>query len=139
MSIAVGSLAAAELAVAAAVLFRPDAAVTHLAIAALAVTFAVAGLLALRRDEPIRCNCFGAGSGTLGKTQLLALVPWLAGAAVLRAGFTEPPALPIAATWLTAISLALAAMRLVAVRKAWVEARDDRRSAEEMYAWLPSY
>jgi hypothetical protein len=138
-SVAAASVTAAELSVAAAVLFRPDATPTHLGIVALAAAFALAGLLALRRDEPIRCNCFGPGSGDLGKTQLLALAPWLGGVAVLRLGFAEAPDLSRSALCFAATSLSLVAIRLLAVRKAWLEARGDRRSAQEMYAWLPSY
>lgn len=138
-SVVAASVTVAELAVAAAVLFRPDATPTHLGIVALAVAFALAGLLALRRGEPIRCNCFGAGSADLGKTQLLALAPWVTGAAVLRLGFAEAPDLTRSAVCFAATSLTLAALPLLAVRKAWLEARGDRRSAQEMYAWLPSY
>jgi hypothetical protein len=88
-------VAAAEIALAIAGLFRPDPALIHLGIILMAGLFALAGLIALRRNELIRCSCFGiGGKGFLGVTQLIAFFPWLAGAAILRLGFQEPPPLP---------------------------------------------
>jgi hypothetical protein len=131
---------ATEIVVALAVLFRPDATATQAGIVALAALFALAGLVALHRDEPIRCSCFGAGGdGYLGVTQLIAFVPWIAGAAILRFGVAAAPRLPESAAWLAAASLAIAAERAAAVWKARSEARGDRRSAQETYAWLPSH
>lgn len=131
-------ITAAEIVVALAVLFRPDAALTQLGIVLLAGLFALAGLIALRLDEPVRCNCFGTGGkGRLGTPQLIALLPWLAGAAILRLGIQEAPPSKGAAGF-AAISLALAAVRGSGVWKARREARGDRRSAQEMYVWLRS-
>ena len=91
-------LMAAEITIALAALFRPDSALTHVGIVILAVLFALAGLIAMSRDEPIRCHCFGAGGkGYLGTTQLIALAPWLAGAVTLRLTAQEAPPLPTGA------------------------------------------
>jgi|SRR6185436_16180145 len=129
----------AELVVALAILFRPDATATQAAVVALAAVFAVAGLIALRSDEPIRCSCFGSGGRFLGKPQLIAFVAWLAGAAILRAGISAAPPLESGAVLFAATSIALASVRAVAVWKARAAARADRRTAQETYQWLPSY
>lgn len=133
------AVTAAELAVAIAILFRPDATSTHAAVTALAALFAIAGLIALRSDEPIRCSCFGSGARFLGTPQLLAFFVWLAGAAILRAGISAAPPLFTGAALFASTSLALASLRAAAVWKARREARADRRSAQEVYEWLPSY
>jgi hypothetical protein len=129
----------AELAVALAILFRPDAAVTHAAVAGLAALFALAGLAALRSDEPIRCSCFGSGSRFLGIPQLVALIPWLGGVAVLRAGYVTAPPFVTSALLFATTSLTVASVRVVGVWKAYRQARGDRRAAQEMNEWLPSY
>jgi hypothetical protein len=121
-----------------AVLFRPDAAVTRLAIVALAGLFALAGLLALRLDAPVRCSCFGAGGdGYLGWRQILALMPWLAGVGVLRLANETAPPFAVAAARFAVVSLALAAVQGIEVWKARLQARGDRQSAQEMFRWLP--
>jgi methylamine utilization protein MauE len=132
-------VAAAEVGVGLALLFRPGATATHLGVVLLACHFALAGLLALRSGRQIRCHCFGAGGrGHLGKPQLVALVPWLAGAALLRLGAQQAPPLPAGAAYFAAVSLFIAGVRGVAVRRALLEARGDRLSAQEMYRWLRS-
>jgi hypothetical protein len=132
-------MSGAEVVVAAAVLFRPDSALTQGSIVLLAGLFALAGLIAMTLDERVRCSCFGVGGkGYLGVNQLIALFPWLAGAALLRAGFREPPPLPVGAAYFASTSLAIAALRAVSVCSAWREARGDRLSAREMYMWLRS-
>jgi hypothetical protein len=130
---------AAEFAVALAILFRPEATATHAAIVALAAVFAVAGLLALRSDEPIHCSCFGSGGRPLGLPQLLAFAGWVAGAGFLRAGISVAPPLSSGAAWFAATSLTLASMRAFAVWKAWREAHFDRHYAQEVHEWLPSH
>lgn len=133
------AVTAAETGVGLAILFRPDATATHAAIVALAAAFAIAGLVALRSDEPIRCSCFGSGARFLGKPQLIAFVAWLAGAAILRAGIAAAPPLFTSAALFAATSLALASVRAAAVWKARAAARADRYTAQETYEWLPSY
>lgn len=128
-------LTLAELGAAIAVLFAPASTLTHAAIGALAVVFAVAGVLALRSDEPLRCSCFGAAGGYLGWKQIVALVPWLAGVAVLR--FATPSADGALLFALTALLILVA--RSVSLAKAFVEAGGDRKSAQEMLLWLPSH
>src|SRR5439155_16928434 len=54
------SVGVAELIACVALLFRPDALLTQLGVLLLAALFGLAGLLALRLDEPIPCSCFGA-------------------------------------------------------------------------------
>lgn len=130
-------LIAAELATAAALLFRPDAVLTQLAVMTLAIVFAAAGLRAMRISEPVACNCFGAG-GTLGLRQVLLLIPWTAAAVILRFG-ARAPSVETGAAYFAAIAIAIAALEGIGVIRNLREARDDRRSAEEMYEWLPSY
>ena len=133
-------LTVAELNVGLAVLFRPDSTLTHIGILSLAGLFALAGLIAMGSDEPIRCSCFGAsGKGYLGVNQLIALIPWLAGAMALRIGTQEAPPLSTGAAYFAATSLAIAAARGIGVWKARNEARGDRISAQEMYKWLQSH
>jgi hypothetical protein len=127
----------AELAVALGLVFRPDSGVTQAGVVLLAGAFAVAGLLALRRDEPVRCTCFGSGrSGYLGSSQLLALVPWVGGAAFLHVATLTPPSPSRGAAMLAGAGLTMAAVRLIPLLGAWREARGDRLSARETYLWL---
>lgn len=126
-------LTLAELGTAMAVLFAPASTVTHAAIAALAVAFAVAGVMALRSDEPLRCSCFGAGGGDLGWRQIVALVPWLAGVAVLRSATPNVDG----ALLFALVALLILAARSISLARAFVEAVGDRRSAQEMLHWLP--
>lgn len=130
-------LTLAELGTALAVLFAPGSTFTLAAIVILAVAFAVAGGLALRSDEPIRCTCFGAGGGGgyLGRRQIIALVPWFAGVAVL--GVATPNTDGAALFALTA--LLILAARSMRLATAFLEARGDRKSAQEMLLWLPSH
>lgn len=127
-------LTLAELGTAVAVLFAPSSTLTHVGIVALAAAFATAGVVALRSDQPIRCSCYGAGGGYLGRRQVLALVPWLAAVAVLR---VATPSLD-GAVLLAAVALLVLAARTVGLRRAVAEARGDRGSAQEMLLWLPS-
>jgi hypothetical protein len=128
-------LVVAELGIAIAVLFAPASMLTQAAIVALAVAFALAGVAALRSDEPLHCRCFGASDGYLGWRQIVALVPWLAGVAVLR--LATPSADGPLLFALTA--LLILAARLISLAKAFVEARGDRKVAQEMLLWLPSH
>jgi hypothetical protein len=133
------AVTAAEIVVAVALLFRPGSSATQIGIVVLAGLFALAGLIALRRDEPIACHCFGAGGKHLGATQMIAFLPWLAGAGILRTGSGETPPAAAAAARFAALALTLAAIKGVGVWRARRAARGDRRSAQEMYAWLPSH
>lgn len=128
----------AELVAAVLLLFRPGSIVTQLGVVLLAALFALAGLIALRSAEPIACSCFGAGSGPLGLRQTMWFFAWAGGAALL---FAVRPAVSTAtgAALLAAAALAIAAIRAIALRAAMIEGRGDRRAAEEMYEWLPSY
>jgi hypothetical protein len=111
--------------------------VTQGGVVLLAGAFALAGLLALRRDEPVRCTCFGSGrNGYLGANQVLAFVPWVGGAMFLYVTDVTPPSPPHGAAMLAGVGLAMAGVRLIPVLGAWREARGDRRSAREMYLWL---
>lgn len=138
-SIAV-TLIAAEVSVALALLLRPDSPFSQYGVVVLAACFAAAGLRALMLDHPIRCHCLGArGSGLLGTRQLIAFIPWVAGAATLRLTLSHsaPPA--SGAARMAALCLGIAVIRSIHLREAVREARSDRRSAEEMHSWLPSY
>jgi hypothetical protein len=134
---AAGLIIPAELAVALGLVFRPDSAVTQGGVILLAGAFALAGLLALRRNEPVRCSCFGSGwGGNLGRNQVLGLVPWVGGAAFLHVVDLAPPSPSRGAAMLAGVGLTMAGARLVPVLGAWREARGDRRSARETYLWL---
>jgi len=116
--------------------FQPHLVWTQLGIVILGLLFALAGIIALQRDHPIRCNCFGVGvNGQLGRTQVLTLWAWLSGAAVFYHGFDQPVSLSAGAIRVATLGLVMATMRAVAVWGARREARDDRQSAMEMYLW----
>lgn len=128
-------LSVTEFGLGVAILFTPGSTVIHIAVAALAAAFAVAGLVAVRSEEPLRCSCFGNGGGYLGWRQVLALFPWLTGLALVR---VAPPTAP------GALLFALTALVVVVARSTTLvialgEARADRESAQEMLPWLPSH
>jgi len=127
----------AELAIGVALVFRPDSAWTQGGVLVLAGTFAFAGLLALHRAEQIRCACFGSGrGGYLGANQALALIPWIAGVAILIVADAGHASRTRASALLAGVALTMAGVRLMPVLSAWHEARGDRRSAQETYRWL---
>jgi uncharacterized protein with von Willebrand factor type A (vWA) domain len=133
--LAAAAVVVLEIAVALAVVFQPDSVMTIGGVLALATSFAIAGLIALRRPGTLRCNCFGPyGETTLGRNQLIAFPLWIAGAALLWS--QPPPPLATRVATFAAIGLTLAALRApTAIREAR-RARGDRRSAQEMYVWL---
>lgn len=133
-------VATTEIALAIAVLFRPDAIFTQISIVVLSGMFGIAGLIALGFDEPVRCNCFGpGGNGYLGIAQLVAFFPWLAGALLLQFGIFETPSLETGAAYFATTSLGIASAKGIGVLKSSREARADRVSARGMYAWLRSH
>jgi hypothetical protein len=130
-------LAGVEIALGFCLVFTPHSSATQLGVTALAATFALAGSIALSREEPIRCSCFGAGgNGYLGWNQVLAFPVWLGGAAALRLWMPEAPPPHVSATGLAALALGIAGARALQVARARDGARGDRRSAHEMIAWL---
>lgn len=132
--VAAGAIAL-ELIVSLAILFPPDSSIAAGGVVVLAISFAIAGIVAMRLPGTIRCHCFGAhGAGTLGKTQLYAFPFWIAGAALL---WSQQP-LPIAwrPVMFAAVGLTLATIRGWSAVHVALRARGDRRSAKEMYAWL---
>lgn len=131
-----GLLALTEVGVAFGLLFKPESVVMQSGVAALALAFALAGIMALRQDEPIRCNCFGAGgNGHLGRNQIIALLPWLVGVVIVHLGSPESLLLSMGAIRLAALGMSLAVFRAVLVWRAQREARGDRLTAMEMYVW----
>lgn len=132
------TLASAELILGSAVLFRPDHLLVQGGVLVLALVFALAGFIALRLDEPVRCHCFGAAGGVLGKRQIFALGPWIAAVAALRLGERQPPPVQAGAEFFGAIALAIAAIHGAAVYQEVKASRSDRHAAEEMFEWLPS-
>jgi hypothetical protein len=97
-----------EITAAVGLVVAPHSVVVATLVAGLGLAFAGAGLVALRRGEPIRCACFGeSDEATLGTRQLVALPVWLAVAAVGRyAPDWGTPGLP----QVTAVGLVLAAL-----------------------------
>jgi len=132
---AAGGVALLEVVVALGLVWRPGATWVLAGVAALATAFAAAGALALRQDEPIHCSCFAGAGGRLGWRQLALLPAWLAAATWLHAAPVAPAA--SAAARFAFVALALASLRAAVVWRARGEARGDRLSATEMYAWLP--
>jgi hypothetical protein len=129
-------LALAEAGVGFGLAFCPQSVCTQIGVMTLGATFASAGLVALRREEPILCNCFGSGlNGRLGHRQVIALVPWLAGTAILHLGVRDSVSLSDGALRLSGLGLGMAAARAVATWRARCEALGDRLSAMEMYLW----
>lgn len=130
-------VAGVEILLAVLVVFRPDHILTQAGVVALAVLFAIAGVIAISSGKSISCSCFGVGgSGRLGRSQLLALPLWIAGAGLLRYGGAEAPPLETAASYFAGISLAIAGIQGIRLIRSQVEARKDRLSALEMYIWL---
>ena len=126
-----------ELAIGVALVFRPDSAWTQGGVLVLAGAFAFAGLLALRRDEQIRCACFASGrGGYLGANQVLGLVAWITGVVIVNVANADQPAASQASALLAGVAVTMAGVHLVPVVGAWHEARGDRRSAQETYRWL---
>lgn len=130
-------LASMEIAVAFGLILRPGSIVTLGGVLVLAVLFAASGLIAVSRRQVIRCGCFGPGGrGTLGKRQIAAVPLWLGAVALVWLEGPPNPSAAAAASSLAAVGLTIAAIRGVAVARASLRARGDRRSAQEMYAWL---
>jgi hypothetical protein len=126
----------AEICVGFGLLFWPDRVLTQTGVVALALVFALAGIIALSRGKSIHCNCFGWGSsGRLGRSQIVALLPWFVGVALLRLALTEPLRLSAGAARLCGVGLTLASFRAITVWRARREARGDRLCAIEMYLW----
>jgi hypothetical protein len=99
-----------EIAVALAIVFQPKSMFTAAGVLALATSFAIAGLLALRHPGTLSCNCFGPyGETTLGRNQLIAFPFWIADAALLWSQPSPPLATRVAT--FAAIGLTLAALR----------------------------
>lgn len=133
------ALTAAELAAALAIVLAPGSGLAQAGVMALAFAFAAAGLAAMRLDNRVPCSCFGSGGGNLGKRQLIALLPWTAGVAILRFADWRPPDVAFGAVSFAAIAIAIACVRAAGAFGARGEAAADRRTAEETYEWLPSY
>jgi hypothetical protein len=127
---------ALELSVALSLTYGPSLA-TLAGVIGLAAAFAFSGLLAVHRNKQIRCGCFGPyGGSQLGKHQMVALPFWLSGVALLWLdGSTVSPGAQ-ATVLPAAVALTIATIRGVSAVRAAYEARGDRRSAREMFAWL---
>ena len=117
---------AAELLAAAGLLISPAQTWPRMLVAALAIAFALAGLTALRTEEPIDCNCFGnLRQGFLGWRQVVLLPCWLLLATLAQ---WSPP------TWsarqglvaLTSLALAVAYWQVLRAVPAWRALRGDR-------------
>lgn len=131
-------LAAAEAAVGLGLIFRPGSVATLAGVLGLAGAFAIAGLIAFRRNERIRCGCFGPyGGGSLGMSQVAAFPLWLGGAALLWLAGPGQSSDLRSASLLAVVGLAMAGLRAVTALKLAHDARADRRSAQEMLLWLP--
>jgi methylamine utilization protein MauE len=111
-----------EIAAAAALVAMPRSIATTVVVAGLGAAFAGAALLALHRDERIRCACYGhAGDGELGWRQLVALPVWL-GVAV--ASLVLPAGSVSGLPQVTALALAVGGY--VAVRELMAPAQRNR-------------
>lgn len=136
-----GLVPLSEVATALGVLFAPGSRCTLAGVLALGGAFALAGLVAVLRNERIRCNCFGSGAAGayLGPAQILALPAWAGAALILHYGVPERPPLATGALLFAAVALAITTLKAAALRQAVRDARGDRVSAQEMYLWLPRH
>lgn len=131
-------LIAGEGVVGVALLFRPDAVWTQIGVVMLAASFCIAAAVAIWRRQSISCSCFGSVARPLGRRQLIAFLPFATAAGVMRLFIHEAPPPSTAMALFASVSLVTA---IRAAWPAWIEwrqSRSDRRSAEEMYLWLPS-
>ena len=126
-----------ELAVGVALVLRPDLRATQVGVVVLAGAFALAGVVALRRELPIPCGCLGsASSGELGVNQLLAFVAWIGGVALISRSDTSALSPSERIDLLAIVVVSIAALRVVTIFDGWRQARGDRVSARETYTWL---
>src|SRR5262245_50568941 len=126
-----------ELGTAISLIFNPRAFPSLLGLVVLASGFAWAGLTALRRNENIRCSCFGPySSAVLGRNQLAAFPLWLGAAVLIRLAAPADASQVPSTSLLAVVTLSMGALRAAAALRAAQQARGDRRSAREMYLWL---
>jgi hypothetical protein len=136
-NVAARIMAFTEIAVAVTLVLRPDSTWTQLGLVTLVGTFALAGIRAMWLGKPIRCSCFSSRKHSyLGWRQVLALVPWLGAAALIRAGLRERSPALAGVDRLALVTLVITASRAAAVWIARSHAYDDRRSTQEMFSWL---
>lgn len=100
--------------------------VTSFIVASLAIAFLGAGVVALRRETPVLCACFGSSTTLLGWRQIATTPVWLAVVGLLSSvpDDTERGVGPV----LIAVSAAIVwlSMRL---RRSYAQARADRLAA----------
>jgi uncharacterized membrane protein YphA (DoxX/SURF4 family) len=130
---------ASEVAVGTGLVVTPTAAWPLVGVLVLAAAFATAGLIALRAGTPIRCACFGAGSGgVLGRRQVYAFPIWLAAVAALSTlpDWTSTPRLmPLAV-----VVIAMGAVRATQTERARRRSRADRfATAEGVFVRTPMF
>lgn len=136
---AVVPLVVLELAVALSLVVRPGDTASLVGVGLLGAAFALAGGIAVRRDERIRCACFGRDHDrVLGWTQVLALPVWIAAGALAWSWAPAPATATEAAVSLCAVGLLVATVRAGGLVKELVAARGDRRSTDRMHPWLRS-
>ncbi len=122
---------AAEVAVATGLLLTPASIWPRLGVAVLAMTFAMAGAIGLRRNERIACSCFGAtGSETLGWRQLVLLPIWLLAAFMVWESGPNWSTLA-GLQYLAALIVLVALIPGVGVVAAWHRDAGYRRAIEE--------
>jgi len=131
-------LVGSEIAIANALLFRPESIWTAAAVVGLAGAFGAVGVAALLRGGLIPCSCLGPiGRGKLGWNQIAAFPVWVAGAVVVWLGVGGIPVRieesTLALAW---VGITLASLRAFPLVRAWKAAHADRRSAQEMLTWL---
>jgi hypothetical protein len=93
----------------------------------LATLFAVAGWLALRSGERIRCNCLGStGAGYLGRAQIVALPAWMGGSVLLLAAALVTRPMKETTLLVAVLTTVLALLRAPRALRALLMARGDR-------------
>ena len=98
-------------------------------VAILGISFAMAGLVSLRREKPIVCNCFGRiGKGTLGWSQIVALPLWLLASFVV----SQMPPYGGLRERLTLLSVAASAATVPIVRSLWIARKTAREGRMEL-------
>lgn len=122
---------AAEVVVAVGLLVTPASIWPRIGVGLLAMTFATAGVIGLRRNERIACSCFGGtGSDTLGWRQLALLPAWLL--AVFIVWQADPHWSALAGLqYLAALIVLVAVIPGVGVVAAWHQDAGYRSAIEE--------
>ena len=129
----------AELTVALLLVTVPETPIAPLGLVLLGGSFAASGMVALLRDQRVRCYCFGrTRRSTLGWRQIVAFPIWLTAGYLIWQFAGSPASIREAGASLAMIAILIASLRSADLLSEFRRARGDRRSAERMYPWSQS-